>query len=394
MSWKATLNRDQHQQLDEIQQVVLDLNLVEEAETWERAQAIPTSVMRDLGARGLYAMQLPTSVGGKQSDAVSFGLLFEQIGAASLSLASIVTVHSMVLDVLSQWGSVDQKDAWLTALATGELMGAFALSEPDIGSDAAHVKTRVTLEGDTYVLNGKKKWISNGTVADWFLVIAQDSDGPTALMVPHCAPGVRVTPMSNLLGFRASNVAEIHFEQCRIPMSNRVGAVGAGFSHVAGRALDLGRFCIAFACLGLIEACTEHAIRYSRRRQQFGQPLIEHQLVSSLISNMITGAKATRHLCIHAARLRDLGDPAMIIETTVAKYFASRTANTVASDAIQVHGAMGCSDQLPLERYYRDARITEIIEGSNEMQQLMIARNGAMAYLSEKRSLAHADSCS
>jgi len=365
----------------------MQAHAVPQATAWDEQGEIPRAILTRMADQGLLGTFIGTGQGGRGWDALSFGLLCEQTGAASASLLSILTVHSMTLQAVAQWGTPEQKQRWLQSLATGKTLAAFALTEPDIGSDASNITTRIEPEGTGYRLTGRKKWISFGRHADVFLVMARQDKLPVALLVPRDTPGLTVAPMTGLLGFRSAGLAEITFDNCPLPAAALVGRIGGGFSHVASASLDLGRFCVAFGCLGIIEACTLDAVVYARRRRQFGVPIFQHELILELIADMITGAKSVRQLCYHAAALRQAAEPESILETTVAKYAASRTAARVAGHAVQVHGAMGCSTQTRVERMFRDARICEIIEGSNQMQQLMIARNGAAEYLREARRL-------
>jgi alkylation response protein AidB-like acyl-CoA dehydrogenase len=275
---------------------------------------------------------------------------------------------------LLRWGSAVQKEHWLPKLASGEVLGAFALTEPGIGSDARNVETSAELLGDSYVLKGEKKWISCGQVARLFLVIARCDEKPTAFLLENTATSLRIEPMKGLLGFRSAMLAHLYLEQCSVPAVNLVGKVGFGFSHVAGTALDFGRYCIACGAVGLTQACIDEALRYVCERKQGGVYLREHQLIQEMITEMIAGLKAARLLCRRAGHLKDSGDPESIVETCIAKYFASRQALKTASDTVQILGAQGCGSEYPVQRFFRDAKIMEIIEGSSQIQQIMISK--------------------
>lgn len=362
-----------------------------EATAWDHAQEIPPDVIGELGKAGIMGACLPREDGGRGWDAMSFGRLCAELGSVSLSLASVFTVHCMVVEALRVWGTEEQKARRLGPMARGGIVGAFALTEPERGSDAAHIQTTLSEREDHYVLCGKKKWISYAQRADVFLVFAQlDGTQPTACLVPANTAGLSVTPMRNLLGFRAAMLGEITFNNCIVPRNDIVGRPGGGFSHVANCSLDLGRFIVAFACLGCMEACLSDSVAFARTRHQFGVPLTGHQLILEMIGDMITAVKVSEQICRRAAELRQAADPAAIVETTVAKYFVSRAAAEVADKAVQIHGAIGCSaDESRAERLFRDARICEIIEGSNQMQQLMIARSGMVEYV--RRARRHRD---
>lgn len=349
-----------------------------DATAWDQAECMPDTVCAALAGAGLLGTGIGTEHGGRAWDAVSFGLLCAELGQVSLSLLSIVTVHSMVLEAIRLWGTEQQCAEWLPALAQGKKFGAFALTEPDFGSEATGIQTRFVACAEGYRVSGRKKWISYATRADVLLLFGKLEDGnAVACLLPTQTPGLSIKPMRGLLGFRAAMLGEIELNECVVPAANLIGRSGAGVTYVAASALDLGRLAIAFGCLGAMEACLEDSVAYAKKRQQFGQPLARHQLVQQMLADMITSYKAAKRLCLHAAELRAAGDPLAATETATAKYFASTHAVTVANLAVQIHGAVGCSaDEGRMERYYRDVKITEIIEGSNQMQQLMIAQNG------------------
>lgn len=361
---------------------------------WDQAESMPDEVIASLAQAGLLGTFVETSFGGRGWDASSFGLLCAELGQASLSLLSIVTVHSMVMEAIRLSGTQEQREHWLPILTQGQKIGAFALTEPDFGSEATGIQTTLTPCAEGFRINGKKKWISYATKADLLLVFGKLEDGsPVACLLPSNTKGLRVMPMSNLLGFRAAMLGEIEMNDCVIPAENIIGRVGAGISYVAAGALDLGRLVIAFGSLGAMEACLTDSVTYAKKRTQFGQPLAKHQLIQKMLADMITSYKAAERLCLHAAQRRAAGDPMAAMETATAKYFTSTHAMTVANHAVQIHGAAGCSaNESRTERFYRDLKITEIIEGSNQMQQIMIAQNGmgefVQSALRRKRLLA------
>lgn len=345
----------------------------------------PPEMISKLATAGYLGAAVPQEWGGEMRDALTFGLLCEEIGRSSASLLSLLTVHTMVCQAILKWGSAAQREQWLPKLAKGEIIGAFGLTESEVGSDAKSVETNAVLNDDTYVLNGSKKWISFAQVADVFLIFAQSEGKPTAFLVERTCPGFTTTPLNGLLGFKSAMLAEIRLQDCVIPADNMLGRVGFGFSHVAGTALDHGRYCIAWGCLGLGEACLHASLKYSNERKQFGALLKNHQLIQHMIAEMVTDLKATRMLCYHAAYLKQQGDPALIMETSIAKYFASKVVNQAAHNAVQIHGANGCSRDYPVERYLRDAKIMEIIEGSSQMQQIIIAKSAYQQFALAKR---------
>jgi hypothetical protein len=357
-----------------------------DAGEYDKKEFTPPKLIKKIAERGFLGALLPQEYGGKGMDMITYGILNEEIGRGCSSVRSLLTVHNMVSYALCKWGNKSQKEYWLPKLASGETIGAFALSEPNVGSDAKSVETTATLVGDAYILNGQKKWITYGQIANVFLVFAICQDKPTAFLVKKDSPGLAIEPMSGLLGTRASMTAELKFDNCHVPLENLVGRSGFGFSYIAASALDYGRYSVASGCVGIAQACLEACIKYTNERKQFGVYLKEHQLIRQKITQMITNVKAARLLCYQAAYLKDINDPNSIIETSIAKYFASTVATKIANDAVQIHGGNGCSDKYPVERYLRDSKIMEIIEGSTQIQEITIAESGYQDYLLSKVS--------
>jgi hypothetical protein len=280
----------------------------------------------------------------------------------------------MVNLAIAKWGTDKQRQQWLPRLATGQTIGAFALTEPDIGSDAKHISTTAGDQQDHYRISGQKKWISFGQIADLFLVIARCKDKPTAFLVKRDTKGLEIEPITGVLGGGAIMLARLKFNNCRIPKRNMLGTVGTGFSHLASIALDYGRFSVAWGCVGMAQTCLASSMRYARNRKQFGVLLREHQLVQAMLTDMTVQVKAATLMCKHAALLRQSQDPAAMGETLSAKYFAAKMINAVARDAVQIHGANGLSQDYPVSRFLRDAKAMEIIEGTNQMHQMLIAK--------------------
>jgi len=344
------------------------------ADEYDRQGFIPRELIEKLGANGYLGATIPEKYGGQGIDQVSYGILNEEIGRACSSTRSLITVHSsLTAETILRWGENKQKDKWLPLLAKGTKLACFGLSEPEAGSDAASITTSYQEANGRFVLNGVKKWITFSQIADLFLIIAQGGKGITAFLVERDTPGLTVKPLNGMLGTRASMLGEIHLENCEVPAENILGKQGWGFLQIVNTALDNGRYSVACGSLGIARACLEDSIQYANNRIQFGRPLKDHQLIKQKITNMATEVKAAGLMCQHAGLLRDARDPNSIIQTALAKYHASRTANTVASDAVQLHGAMGCHDSISIQRYFRDAKIMEIIEGSTEILQLLIA---------------------
>ncbi len=336
---------------------------------------MPAEIVRQLADKGYLGAVLPSDRGGAGFSMIEFGLLNEELGRACSSIRSLLTVHSMAALTISRWGTEAQKAQWLEKLGRGQAIAAFALTEPEAGSDAREIRTTAVISGDDFLLSGHKKWITFAQIADLFLVFARSQRGPCAFLLERNTPGLVISPVHGMLGTRASMMAELHLEQCRIPRQNLVGAPGFGLSHIASSALDCGRYSVAWGCVGIAQACLESCLQYTGQRKQFGALLRDHQLIQRMIAQMVVGVKAARLLCYHAGQLKDAGDPASMIETSIAKYFACRTAAEIARDTVQIHGANGCSSEYPAERFYRDAKIMEIIEGSNEIQEITIAQS-------------------
>jgi glutaryl-CoA dehydrogenase (non-decarboxylating) len=346
------------------------------ADRFDQEEMTPPALIQKIAQQGYLGALAPVESGGLGMDMITFGLLNEEFGRGCSSLRSLLTVHSMVTYAVLRWGNKQQKASWLPRLATGDVIGAFALSEPNVGSDAKSIETQAELRGNTYVLNGRKKWITYGQIANLYLVFAQCDGRVSAFLVERDTPGFDIRPIQGIIGIRASMTAELFFQDCVIPKENLIGGRGFGLASVATSALDIGRYSVACGCVGIAQACLEASLHYTRERKQFGVYLKDHQLIQQMITNMITNVKAARLLCYNAGYLKDIGAPNTIMETWIAKYFASTSASKIASDAVQIHGANGCSSDYPVQRYWRDTKIMEIIEGSTQIQQTTIATSG------------------
>ena len=346
------------------------------ADRWDREAATPAALIDQLRERGYLGSNVAREWGGTGRDMISYGLLTEEIGKGCSSVRSLLTVHDMVAHAIQRWGSPAQKQRYLPAMARGEILGALALSEPEAGSDAKSVQTTAVLSGegagDAWVLDGRKKWTTYGQLAGLFLVLAQADGKPTAFLVERETPGVAVRPLHGITGTRASMLAEIFLEGCRVPKENLLGRPGFGVSHVISAALEHGRYSVAWGSVGIGQACLDASKAYAAGRRQFGVPIADHQLIRRMLTNMIVEVRAARLLCLRAGWLRDAGDPGASGEIMVAKYYASTMATRAANDAVQIHGANGCSEEYPVGRYLRDSRVTEIIEGSTQIQQITI----------------------
>ncbi len=357
-----------------------DKEIVPNAAAWDAEQRLPDEAIAKLGCEGYLGATIPPAYGGRGLSMIAYGLLHQELSRGTCAASSLLTVHGMVAEAIRRWGTVEQKEIWLPRMSSGAALGAFCLTEKRVGSDAKSVETRAEPFGDGFVVSGVKRWISFGEIADVYLVLARLEEGPSTLLVERDTQGLTISPMTENLGLRASRIAQVSLDGCRIPRANLVGRAGFGFSHVVGSALQLGRYSVAWSCVGIGQACLEAALRYSAEREQFGAPLRDHPLIKQMLTNMITEVEAARLLAYQAGQLADLNHPRKILATLVAKYFASRMANRVASDALQIHGANGCSRDYPVERHFRDARVTEIIEGSTQIHQLLIAGYGSRGY--------------
>lgn len=341
-------------------------------------EVLDESLIKKIIEKGYLGSMIPRKYDGREFDSISIGILNEEMGRGCSSTRSLLTVHGMVAIAINKWGSREQKEYWLPKLAKGELIGAFALTEPTAGSDANSMKTIATEVGNSYILNGEKKWITMGQIADVFIVFAKLNDKATAFLLPRNTPGLTVKSMGDLLGVKASMLAQLNLENCIIPKENLVGKEGIGLSHVGLFSLDYGRYTIACGCVGLAQACLDESLKYCKERIQFKVPLGNQQLIQKMITEMTVNIQAARLLCYNAGNLREASDPDSIMETWSAKYFASKMVNDVSSNAVQIFGAKGLSKEFSIERYFRDARVNEIIEGSSQIHESLIAKNMLM----------------
>ena len=348
------------------------------AGAWEKAGWIDDGVVAQMGALGLLGMVVPEEWGGSYLDYVAYALAVEEIAAADGATAALMSVHNSVgCGPLLQYGSAAQKAAWLGELASGRAIGCFCLTEPQAGSEAHNLHTRAELRDGQWVLNGTKQFVSNGKRARLAIVFAVTDPalgkkGLSAFLVPTATSGFVVERLEHKMGLRASDTCAIALDDCRIPQENLLGERGKGLA-IALSNLEGGRIGIAAQAIGIARAAFEAALSYARGRVQFGKPIIEHQSIANLLADMHTRLNAARLLTLHAARLKSTGLPCLS-EASQAKLFASEMAEQVCSSAIQIHGGYGYLEDYPVERYYRDARITQIYEGTSEIQRMLIAR--------------------
>ena len=346
---------------------------------WEEKAAFPAGIFRELGALGFMGMTVPPEWGGAGADNVAYSLALMEIAAGDGALATVVSGHNSVgvMPILN-YGTEAQKARYVRDLATGSMLSAFALTEPQGGSDAASIRTRATRKGDAYVLNGTKQFITSGQSADVALVIAVTDPaagkrGISAFIVDTKTPGYVVARVEKKMGQNASDTCEIRLEDAVVPAADRLGEEGQGY-RIALANLEGGRIGIASQCVGMARAALEAAVRYAHERRAFGKTIFEHQAVSFRLADMATSLEAARQLTLHAAALKDAGQPCLT-EASMAKLFASEAAERICSDALQTLGGAGYIQDFGVERICRGVRGAKIYEGTNDIQRLVISRS-------------------
>lgn len=344
----------------------------------DKTGAFPRDLVKEMGELGLLGMLVPEQYGGAGADYTSMALAIAEVSAGDGGVGTIMSVqNSLVAPGLLRFGNEDQKKKFLTPLATGEMVGAFALTEPQAGSDAAALRCKAVKKGNDYVLNGTKQFITSGKNGDLALVFAvtdpaAGKKGISAFLVPTKSKGYSVATVEHKMGQHSSDTAAIVFEDMAVPAANLLGKEGEGYK-IALSNLEGGRIGIAAQSVGLAQAAYESALQYSRERETFGKPIFEHQAVGFRLADMATQLTAARLMMLHAAYLRDTGKPCLK-EACMAKLFASEVAEMIAHDAIQVHGGYGYLADFPAERIYRDVRVCSIYEGTSDIQRLIITR--------------------
>ena len=346
------------------------------ADDWEREQALPREALAQLAGSGYLGATLPAEYGGQGWDVVSFGLLNEAFGRGSPSLTSVLTVQSMAAMAIVRWGTREQKSHWLPRLAAGELIAAFALTEPGAGSSLQDLTTRFSREAgsESLRLNGVKRWITCAQIAGVFLVFGKLEGQPIACIVPRDSPGLTIEPIRELMGFRAAGLATITFRDVAVPVANIVGKPGFGFSHVAPVGLHYGRLSTACHALGMLRGCVEESVVYASQRKVGEHTVGQFGMIRTLIARMAADLQAATLLCLSACRSEDEHAADAFEDALTAKYFASRAAVSAASDAVQIRGAAGCHESSPTSRYYRSSKITEIIEGTTQIHEELLGK--------------------
>ncbi|MYA97276.1 MAG: acyl-CoA dehydrogenase [Nitrospinae bacterium] len=342
----------------------------------DEKERYPADIVAEMGELGMFGGPIPEEYGGAGLDYISYAIMNEEISKACSSVRTVLSVQlSLVATTILKWGSEAQKKKYLPRLCTAEWIGCFGLTEPDVGSDAQHLKTFAEKTSGGWKLNGQKIWISNGGVAQLAIVIAQtDRENPrkmAAFLVETDLPGFEARTMHGKLGLRSSNTAELFLANVEVPEDALMGEVGDGFK-VAMSALDNGRYSVGAGCLGIAQGSLEASVAYAKERHTFGKPIAAHQLVQDMIARMVVDIDASRLLLYRAGELKNAGLP-NTRETSIAKYYCSEAALRCANDAIQIHGGMGYSNEYPVERYMRDARVATIYEGTSQIQKLIIA---------------------
>ncbi|UDF37160.1 UNVERIFIED_ORG: acyl-CoA dehydrogenase family protein [Shinella sp. XGS7] len=369
---------DDHRAVQDAVRSFVQDQIAPKAAEWDKNHHFPAAELKGLAELGCYGVAVPTEYDGAGLDYLALAIILEEIGAGDGATSTVVSVNNCpVCSILMAFGNEDQKERFLKPLARGEMLGAFCLTEPHVGSEAGGLKTVAVREGDEYVLNGVKQFITSGKNGDVAIVMAvtdkaAGKKGISAFLVPTKTPGYVVARVEDKMGQHASDTAQILFENCRIPAANRLGEEGQGLK-IALSGLEGGRIGIASQSVGMARAAFEAALKYSKERVAFGVPIFEHQVIQHKLADMATQIEAARQLIWHAAALKDAGQPCLK-EAAMAKLFASEMAEKVCSAAIQIHGGYGYVSDFPVERIYRDVRVTQIYEGTSEVQKILIGR--------------------
>ena len=371
------LNQEQEMIRDAVRAYAQE-QIAPHAAQWDKDSTFPRAALMGLAELGVLGMVVPEEWNGAGLDYLSLVLAIEEIAAADGATSTIVSVqNSLACGIPNKYGTPAQKEQYLKKLATGEYLGCFCLTEPHVGSDASAIRTTAVKDGDCWVLNGVKQFITTGREADVAIVFAitdkaAGKKGISCFLVPTKTPGYIVARIEEKMGQHASDTAQILFEDCRIPADHLLGQLGEGYK-IALSNLEAGRIGIASQCIGMARAALVAAVKYSKEREAFGKPIFEHQAVNFRLADMATNLEAARQLVWHAATLKDAGRPCLK-EASMAKLFASEAAEKICSDAIQIHGGYGYVSDFPVERIYRDVRVCQIYEGASDIQRLVIGR--------------------
>ncbi|MGV8897697.1 MAG: acyl-CoA dehydrogenase family protein [Burkholderiaceae bacterium] len=369
---------EQHQMIRDALRTFSQERLLPNAARWDKEHHFPKEELKELAALGAFGIAVPEELGGAGLDYQSLALVIEEIAAGDGGTSTVISVNNCpVCSIAMMYANDAQKEQFLRPLAQGKMLGAFCLTEPHTGSDASALRTTATPDGDHYVINGVKQFITSGKYADVAIVMAvtdkaAGKKGISAFWVPTDTPGYIVASLEDKLGQHSSDTAQILFENCRVPRENLIGAEGQGYK-IALSGLEGGRIGIASQSVGMARAAFDAALTYAKDRESFGQPIFTHQAVQFRLADMATQIEAARQLIQHAASMKDAGLPCLK-EAAMAKLFASEMAEKVCSDAIQVHGGYGYVSDFPVERIYRDVRVCQIYEGTSDIQKILIGR--------------------
>jgi butyryl-CoA dehydrogenase len=369
---------EEHQMIRDALRGFSQERLAPNAARWDKEHHFPQQELKELAALGAFGVAVPEHLGGAGLDYLSLALVLEEIAAGDGGTSTIISVNNCpVCSIAMMYANDAQKEQWLRPLARGDMLGAFALTEPHTGSDASALRTTASREGDEYVINGSKQFITSGKYGDVAIVLAVTDKaagkrGISAFWVPTTSPGYIVAGLEQKMGQHSSDTAQILFEDCRIPIENLIGEEGQGYK-IALSGLEGGRIGIASQSVGMARAAFDCALAYARERESFGKPIFEHQSVQFKLSDMATKIEAARQLVRHAASMKDAGLPCLK-EAAMAKLFASEMAERVVSSAMQVFGGYGYVSDFPIERIYRDVRVCQIYEGTSDIQKILIAR--------------------
>jgi butyryl-CoA dehydrogenase len=369
---------DDHRAVQDAVRAYVQDRIAPHAALWDRSAHFPKEELQGLAALGCYGVAVPEPYGGAGLDYLALAVILEEIAAGDGATSTVVSVNNCpVCSILMAWANEDQKRKWLAPLARGDMLGAFALTEPHVGSEASGLKTTAVREDHHYVLNGVKQFITSGKNADVAIVMAvtdkvAGKKGISAFLVPTAADGWNVTRLEEKMGQHASDTAQVLLDDCRIPAENLIGEEGEGLK-IALSGLEGGRIGIAAQSVGMARAAFEAALRYSKERMAFGKPIFEHQAVQFRLADMATKVEVARQMVWHAAAMKDAGLPCLK-EAAMAKLNASESAEAVCSAAIQVFGGYGYVNDFPVERIYRDVRVTQIYEGTSDVQKILIGR--------------------
>ena len=369
---------DDHRAVQEAVRSYVQAEIAPHAARWDREAHFPKAELQGLAALGCYGVAVPTEYDGAGLDYLALAVILEEIAAGDGATSTIVSVNNCpVCSILMAWANEAQKEKWLKPLARGEMLGAFCLTEPHVGSEAGGLRTSAVRDGADYVLNGVKQFITSGKNGDVAIVMAvtdkaAGKKGISAFLVPTATPGYTVARLEEKLGQHASDTAQILFENCRVPAENLLGEEGQGLK-IALSGLEGGRIGIGAQAIGMARAAFEAALAYAKERVAFGKPIFEHQALQFRLAEMATKIEVARQMVHHAAALKDAGRPCLK-EAAMGKLFASEMAERVCSEAIQIHGGYGYVADFPVERIYRDVRVCQIYEGTSDVQKMLIAR--------------------